>query len=91
MHLIYPFDCKVSLADSIYMIAMLLGSYLYGYVSDTLGRRLACLLSLLNTAIGLLLTAFMPEYISFTISRFLSGLGKIHKNVDFPSFYIFGN
>ena len=63
------------------MIAMLLGSYLYGYVSDMFGRRLACLLSLLNVAVGLLLTAFMPDYVSFTIIRFVSGLGIITKIV----------
>ena len=69
----------MSLAGSIYMSAMLVGSYVYGTLSDKIGRRITAVIALLNVALGLLSTAVMPEYISFTISRFVTGVGKYLK------------
>ena len=58
------------------MCALLVGSYLFGALSDLIGRRRAAIIALLVNSIGLLATAFMPEYISFTIARFITGLGE---------------
>ena len=71
------------------MTAMLVGSYIYGALSDKFGRRVASLTSLLNVAVGLLLTAFMPEYISFTVSRFISGLGKTSSFYKFKALKLY--
>ena len=66
---------KISLAASIYMSAMLVGSFTYGILSDRIGRRCTAVIAQLNVASGLLLTAFMPNYISFSMSRFITGFG----------------
>ena len=58
------------------MSALLIASYVLGYISDKLGRKIALIISLVINAIGLLLGAFMPEYISFTTARFIAGFGK---------------
>ena len=65
------------MVDSIYMSAMLVGSFVYGYLADKLGRRPASIMALFNVASGLLATAFMEDYISFTILRFITGIGKL--------------
>ena len=64
------------------MFALLVGSYLFGALSDKLGRKKAATIALLVNAIGLLGTAFMPDYISFTIARFITGLGEEKKYID---------
>ena len=58
------------------MCALLVGSYIFGALSDLIGRRRAATIALLVNSIGLLATAFMPEYISFTIARFITGIGE---------------
>ena len=56
---------------------MLVGSFVYGYLADKLGRRPASIMALFNVASGLLVTAFMEDYVSFTILRFITGIGKL--------------
>ena len=58
------------------MSAMLVGSFTYGILSDKIGRRPTAVIAQLNVAAGLLLTAFMPDYILFCVSRFITGVGK---------------
>ena len=58
------------------MSAMFFGSIIYGTLSDRIGRKKTAFMAQLNVSIGLLLTAFMPNYISFAISRFITGVGK---------------
>ena len=64
------------MAGSIYMGGLLVGSYLFGALSDLIGRKKASFVALLVTSIGLLCTAFAPEYISFSIARFVTGIGR---------------
>ena len=59
------------------MGAMFSGSIIYGTLSDRIGRKKTAFIAQLNVSIGLLLTAFMPNYISFAISRFITGVGKL--------------
>ena len=40
-----------------------------------MGRKKALTIAALVNGVGLLLTAFMPNYILFTIARFITGLG----------------
>ena len=56
---------------------MLVGSFVYGYLADKLGRRPASIMALFNVASGLLVTAFMEDYVSFTILRFITGIGNL--------------
>ena len=54
---------------------MLVGSYVYGYLSDKIGRRYTSCIALFNVASGLLFTAFAPNYVLFVLSRFITGAG----------------
>ena len=58
------------------MCALLIGSYVFGYISDKLGRKVALIISQAIVFVGLILGAFMPEYISFTTARFIAGFGN---------------
>ncbi len=58
------------------MFALFTGSYIFGTLSDLIGRRKTATISLFVNSIGLLASAFMPDYISFTIARFITGLGE---------------
>ena len=58
------------------MCALLIGSYVFGYVSDKFGRKVALIISQAIVFVGLILGAFMPEYISFTTARFIAGFGN---------------
>ena len=60
------------------MCALLVGSYFFGFISDKLGRKVALIISLVVVFVGLLLGAFMPEYISFTTARFITGFGMCY-------------
>ena len=58
------------------MFALFTGSYIFGTLSDLIGRRKTAIIALLVNSVGLLASAFMPEYISFTIARFITGIGE---------------
>ena len=70
-------EYKVFLTASITMSALLVGSYVFGYLADRFGRKIPSVLALFITGSGLMLGAFMPEYISFTTTRFISGFGSV--------------
>ena len=80
------------------MCALLAGSYLFGSLSDLIGRKKALTIAALVNGVGLLMTAFMPNYILFTIARFITGLGmrtkqsfsdkKIKKNYKYVCRYV---
>ena len=57
------------------MSSNLVSSYIFGYLSDKIGRKKSTLIALLMVAGGVILSSFMPEYISFTIIRFITGFG----------------
>lgn len=56
-------------ADSFMMVGVMVGSYLFGDLSDKYGRRPTFMLSLLVQVVFGLLTAIAPEFISYTIFR----------------------
>ena len=58
------------------MSSMLFASYVFGILADKLGRKITSFIALVLVGAGLLANGFMPEYISFTISRFIVGFGK---------------
>ena len=55
---------------------MLFASYLFGALSDKIGRKKASFIALLLNGGAILISSFMPEYISFTIVRLITGFGK---------------
>lgn len=59
-------------ADSLMMVGVLIGSYVFGDLSDKFGRRPTFMLSLLVQVVFGLLTAVAPEFISYTICRMVS-------------------
>ena len=52
-------EYKVFLTDSISMSAMLVGSYVFGYLADKFGRKITTILASLVTGAGLILGAFI--------------------------------
>lgn len=56
-------------ADSLMMVGVLIGSYVFGDLSDKFGRRPTFMLSLLVQVVFGLLTAVAPEFITYTICR----------------------
>ena len=72
----------MALTGSIYMSAMFFASYAFGTLSDKIGRKKTSFIALLMVATGILVSSFMPEYISFTIVRFITGFGKFRKYIS---------
>ncbi|XP_034238416.1 organic cation transporter protein [Thrips palmi] len=60
-------------ADSLFMIGVLLGSIIFGALSDRYGRRPIFFTSLVLQVVGGTLAAIAPEFISFVIARMLVG------------------
>lgn len=55
------------------MTGVLIGSYVFGDLSDRFGRRPTFFISLVIQLIGGLLAAISPEYITFVLARILIG------------------
>ncbi|XP_020278387.1 organic cation transporter protein isoform X2 [Pseudomyrmex gracilis] len=59
--------------DSLFMVGVMLGSIIFGALSDKYGRRPIFFLSLVVQLIGGLLVAVAPEFISYVIFRLIVG------------------
>ncbi|XP_055385057.1 synaptic vesicle glycoprotein 2A-like [Condylostylus longicornis] len=76
---------KKGLLVAIPMIGMLFGSYFWGCLASTKGRKITLFVSLLMNGIFDILSIFMPNYISFTITRFFVGFAiSGPMNICFP-------
>ncbi|KAK6633937.1 hypothetical protein RUM44_004544 [Polyplax serrata] len=60
-------------ADSLFMTGVLIGSYIFGDLSDRFGRRPTFFISLVLQLASGLLAAIAPEYITFVLARVLIG------------------
>ncbi|KAK7791369.1 hypothetical protein R5R35_007908 [Gryllus longicercus] len=60
-------------ADSLFMVGVLLGSIIFGDLSDRFGRRPIFFISLVLQVIGGLGAAVMPEKVGFMLARMLIG------------------
>ena len=58
------------------MCSMLFASYVFGTLSDKIGRQKTSFIALLIVSVGILVSSFLPEYISYTIVRLITGFGK---------------
>ncbi|KAJ7996311.1 hypothetical protein DPEC_G00235780 [Dallia pectoralis] len=60
--------------QSIYMAGVLLGSAIFGRLSDRFGRRVLLLCANLMVAVGGTCTAFAPSFTFFCVFRFITGM-----------------
>ena len=58
------------------MSSLLVASYAFGTLSDKIGRKKTSFIALFMVAAGIMTSSFMPEYISWTIVRFITGFGE---------------
>lgn len=63
--------------NSLYLVGMLLGSFIFGMISDQFGRLKAVILSIFVTAVSGALGAFVYNPIAFAILRIACGMGGI--------------
>jgi VNT family MFS transporter (synaptic vesicle glycoprotein 2) len=61
--------------DAIIFLGMMVGGYMWGSLSDMIGRRSCLITSLTFNGVFGLASAFSPSYAVFLLFRFLSGVG----------------
>lgn len=66
---------EVGLVGSTSLLAAALGSYLFGWLADRIGRHSIYGMTLVVLAIGAVLSAFSPNIVWLLIFRFILGLG----------------
>ena len=81
------------------MVGVMLGSMIFGGLSDKFGRRPIFFLSLVIQLVGGILVAVAPEYISYIIFRLIVGsttsgvflvayvIGNTHRTLSLPTIF----
>ena len=65
------------LVDEFFMLGLMIGSTVFGVMSDRLGRRHALFIAIITCAVGNLLGIAMPNHWSYTIPRILASAGGV--------------
>ena len=58
------------------MIGLLIGSFLWGWLSDIYGRKLGMLGCIIVSSTGSMVGSFMPTYWSYLALRILTAIGS---------------
>jgi MFS family permease len=66
---------EIGLIASFYLFGAVLGSLVFGYLTDRYGRRLFFFVTLVTYLTGAFLTAFSWDLTSFIVFRFITGAG----------------
>lgn len=66
---------QIGLIASVYLTGAVLGSLVFGYLTDRYGRRLFFFVTLITYLTGAFLTAFSWDLWSFCVFRFITGAG----------------
>jgi MFS family permease len=66
---------EIGLLASFYLIGAVLGSLVFGWLTDRYGRRLFFFITLAVYLLGVLLSAFSWNFWSFALFRFITGAG----------------
>ncbi|XP_039277763.1 organic cation transporter 1 isoform X2 [Nilaparvata lugens] len=74
LNLVCDDSWKPSLATTLFYLGSLIGSIVFGFISDRYGRRPALLLVLIPDILISVMTCYSPNYMVYTILRTLSGL-----------------
>ena len=64
-----------TISSTVYMSGMLFGSFVFGWISDAFGRRVAFGCAITTVALGSTLTAFSSDYIMYMFFRFFTSMG----------------
>jgi len=67
---------QAGLILSSWLVGMLIGAFVFGFLSDKIGRKKALVLSLLTMGIFTPLTSFARDWITLSIVRLLAGTGN---------------
>lgn len=65
---------KIHLSSTMFFLGVFFGAFLFGFISDHLGRKITLAICLYTQMPISLAVAFMPDFISFTIMRFVLGV-----------------
>ena len=71
--------------DDIRLVGAVVGCLIFGVTSDHLGRYWTCMASNILLFVSGVALGFCPDFVSFTIVRFITGLTY---NSTFMSFYV---
>ncbi|KAJ8963491.1 hypothetical protein NQ314_005592 [Rhamnusium bicolor] len=73
----YKLTCKnayfIATSNALFMVGVMIGSIVFGELSDRYGRKLTFFISLVMQLVFGVIAAFSPEYWTFTIARVIVG------------------
>ncbi|DAA13804.1 TPA: solute carrier family 22, member 10-like [Bos taurus] len=75
--LVCDHQSQKSMVQSLFMAGMLVGSFIYGHLSDRFGRKLILRCCLLQLAISGICAAFAPTFLIYCLLRFWSGCSAV--------------
>ena len=68
-------SADIGLIGSFYLVGVVIGALMFGWLTDRFGRRLFFFITLATYLVGVLLTAFSWDFWSFALFRVITGAG----------------